>query len=252
MPVLKHLLILGGTEEARRLAECTVMRFGDRLAVTTSLAGRTQSAASIAGALRRGGFGGAAGLGDYLAAARIDLVIDATHPFATRISAAAREACEARRVPLLVLERPQWEREPGDRWIEVESAAEAAAVVPQHGKRVFLTTGRRALDAFAGVTGVYFLVRLIEAPQAPLPLDCTLIIERGPFTLEHERLIIARHAIDVLVTKASGGAATAAKLAAARAAGIPVIMLRRPSPPLAASVAYIEDVVGWLEQHLAI
>lgn len=251
MPAPKRLLILGGTDEARRLAELAAARFGDRLAVTTSLAGRTQTAAPIAGAVRRGGFGGAAGLGDYLGAAKIDLVVDATHPFAARISAAASVACQARGLPLLALVRPRWERQPGDRWIEAESAAEAAALLPQHGKRVFLTIGRRDLDTFARVTDVHFLVRLVEPPPVPLPLDCALIIERGPFTLEHERLIIARHAIDLLVTKASGGEATAAKLAAARAASIPVIMLRRPNPPQAASVAHIEDVVEWLEQYLA-
>jgi precorrin-6A/cobalt-precorrin-6A reductase len=252
VPVPKRLLILGGTEEARRLAEAAIARFGTALVVITALAGRTQNAAAIAGTVRRGGFGGAAGLIDYLRAEHIELVIDATHPFAMRISAAASEASRITGVPLLALTRPHWRREPGDRWIEVASAAEAAALLPQSGKRVFLTIGRRDLDAFADICGVYFLVRLIEAPAAQLPLVGELILERGPFTFEHERGIIAHHAIDLLVTKASGGAATAAKLAAARAAGIPVVMLRRPGEAAGASVDSIGDAVRWLEERLAI
>jgi precorrin-6A/cobalt-precorrin-6A reductase len=252
VPAPKRLLILGGTEEARHLAEVAVARFGDALAVTTSLAGRTQHAAPIAGALRSGGFGGAAGLTDYLRAERFDFVVDATHPFATRISAAATSACREAGVPLLAVARPVWQSTPGDNWIEVASAAEAAALLPQHGRRVFLTIGRGEIDAFARVAGVHFLVRLIEPPAEPLPLACDVILGRGPFTFEHERIIIARHAIDLLVTKASGGTATAAKLAAARAAGIPVMMLRRPTGPGGVSVANIEDAVGWLEEQWAV
>ncbi len=251
MPAPKRLLILGGTEEARQLAAAALARFGDALIVTTSLAGRTQSPAPIAGVLRRGGFGGAAGLADYLRAERIDCLIDATHPFAARISATASEACRDAGVPLLALTRPSWERGEDDRWIEVASATEAAALLPRAGRRVFLTIGRRDLDAFATIEGVYFLVRLIEPPATPLPLVCDVILRRGPFTFAEERSIIARHAIDLLVTKASGGAATAAKLAAARAAGIPVVMLRRPGGTSGASVESVGEALRWLDQRLA-
>lgn len=250
MPAPKRLLILGGTAESRQLAEAATARFGAALAVTTSLAGRTQAAAPVAGELRRGGFGGTAGLLAYLRDARIDLVIDATHPFAAQISANARAACRDAAVPLLVLTRPPWRPGAGDRWIEVDSAPEAAALLPAQGKRVFLTIGHRDLAAFAGLAGVYFLARLIEPPAAPLPIDCELIFGRGPFTLDHERIIIARHAIDLLVTKASGGVATAAKLAAARAVGIPVVMLRRPNGGGGATVERVEDAVKWLEERL--
>lgn len=252
MPVPKRVLILGGTEEARHLAEAATQRFGATLAITTSLAGRTRVAAPVAGAVRRGGFGGAAGLAAFLRTEQIDLVIDATHPFAQRISTAARDACRECVVPHLALTRPPWPREAGDRWIEVDSAADAAAVLPRYGKRVFLTIGRSALGAFASVEGVAFLVRLIDPPATPLPVACDIILGRGPFTFEEERTIIERHAIDLLVTKASGGAATAAKLAAARAAGIPVVMLRRPGSPAVASVERIEDAMEWLEKRLAI
>jgi precorrin-6A/cobalt-precorrin-6A reductase len=246
--VPKRLLILGGTEEARRLADAAVAQFGADLHVTTSLAGRTQNPAPIAGTIRRGGFGGADGLIDYLRREKVDCVIDATHPFAAQISAAARAACAAAGVPLLTLTRPGWQRGEGDRWIEVAAAAEAAALLPRAGKRVFLTIGRRALDAFASVEGVYFLVRLIEPPATQLPLAAEVILGRGPFTFEEERGIIERYAIDLLVTKQSGGAATAAKLRAARAAGIPVIMVRRPSAVGGARVEHVEDAVRWLEE----
>lgn len=252
MPVLKHLLILGGTEEARRLADLAIARFGDTLAVTTSLAGRTQSPTPIAGAVRRGGFGGAEGLIDYLRGTKIDCVIDATHPFAAQISAAARAACAATGVPLLALTRPAWQRETGDRWIDVATAADAAALLPRLGKRVFLTIGRRDLDAFAHTDGVFFLVRLIEPPAAQLPFAAEVILGRGPFTFEEERGIIEGYAIDLLVTKESGGAATAAKLAAARAAGIPVVMLRRPRALSGERVERVEDAVRWLEELLMV
>lgn len=252
MPAPKHLLILGGTEEARRLAAAAVARFGGALAVTTSLAGRTQSPAAIAGAVRRGGFGGADGLIDYLRAEKIDCVIDATHPFAGQISAAARAACDAANLPLLTLTRPAWQREQGDRWIEVATAAEAAALLPRLGKRVFLTIGRRELDAFARTNGVYFLVRLIEPPARQLSFPAEVILGRGPFTFDEERGIMTRHAIDLLITKESGGAATAAKLAAARAAGIPVVMLRRPSAVSGVRVENFEDAIRWLEELLMV
>lgn len=242
-----HLLILGGTGEARVLAEAALERFGQSLRVTTSLAGRTSAPSEPKGALRRGGFGGAAGLAAYLEAARVDLVLDATHPFATRISAAARAASHARGVPLLTLVRPHWRAQSGDRWIEAVDAAEAASMLPQLGRRVFLTIGQRGIAAFSHVSGMHFLVRLIDPPAAPLPLrSYDLVFGRGPFTLESERLIMARHAIDVLVAKASGGAATAAKLDAARALRIPVIMLRRPEREADFAVERIADALDWI------
>jgi precorrin-6A/cobalt-precorrin-6A reductase len=252
VPVPKHLLILGGTEEARRLADAAIAHFGDALAVATSLAGRTHSPAPIAGTVRRGGFGGTHGLIDYLRAEKIDYVIDATHPFAVQISAAARVACAAIGAPLLTLTRPVWQREAGDRWTEVASAAEAAALLPRTGKRVFLTIGLRELGAFAHLDGVYFLVRLIEPPTTQLPLAAEVMLGRGPFTFDEERGIIERYAIDLLVTKESGGAATAAKLVAARVAGIPVVMLRRPNALSGARVERVEDAVQWLEELLLV
>ena len=245
-----HLLILGGTAEARGLADAAHARFAGRLRVTTSLAGRTSTPAEPKGELRRGGFGGAAGLADYLGAAQIDLVIDATHPFATQITAAAQAACHVRDLPLLALTRSRWRARSDDRWIEVADAAEAASILPDLGRRAFLTIGQRGIAAFAPLSGVHFLVRLIEPPAAALPLrSYEILLGRGPFTLEDERRIMQRHAIEVLIAKDSGGEATAAKLEAARLLRIPVVMLRRPDPP-GTSVATIDDALCWIAEKL--
>ena len=247
-----HLLILGGTGEAAALAAAALARHGDALVVTSSLAGRTGTPAPLPGHVRVGGFGGAAGLADYLAAAAVTMVIDATHPFAARISAHAQQACDARDMPRLVLRRPEWTRHPGDRWIEVESAEAAASSLPELGRRAWLTIGARELHAFAGLIGIHFLIRTIDPPMAPPPLaSYEIIAGRGPFTLAGERHILERQAIDVLVARASGGTATEAKLVAARELGLPVLMLRRPPVPGGPSVASVEDALAWLARELA-
>jgi precorrin-6A/cobalt-precorrin-6A reductase len=242
-----HLLILGGTGEATALAAAVLARLGDSIAVTTSLAGRTTAPKRPLGALRSGGFGGAAALAAYLAAERVTAVIDATHPFAARISAEAREACAAAGVARLRLDRAEWPRHAEDRWIEVDDVEAAAAALPALGRRAFLTIGHRGLEAFAALADMHFLLRLVEPPRRPLPFaSAELLLGRGPFTLAVERLILERHGIDVLVTKASGGDATAAKVEAARERRLPVVMLRRPPPPPGPRVISIAAALDWL------
>ncbi len=246
-----RLLILGGTGEAVALAAAVLARFAPRLAVTTALAGRTAHPVLPSGELRRGGFGGADGLAAYLTEASIDALIDATHPFATQISAHAVEACERAEVPRLVLYRPPWRRHEDDRWIEVEDAAAAAALLPHLGRRAWLTIGTRELAAFVGLRDVHFLVRLVDPPREPLPLaSCEVIAARGPFEVAAETALLDRHDIDVLVTKASGGRATAAKLVAARERRLPVIMLRRPPPPPGDRVESVAGALTWLAETL--
>jgi precorrin-6A/cobalt-precorrin-6A reductase len=246
-----HLLILGGTADAAALAAAALQRFGAALAVTTALAGRTEHPAPLPGQVRLGGFGGADGLAAYLAAEGVDCVIDATHPFAAQISAQAAAACDAAHVPRLVLLRPPWKRHPLDRWIEVGDVAGAAAVLPRLGRRVWLTIGQRELGAFAGLTGHHFLVRLVDPPAAPLPLaSAELLLGRGPFNLAEERRILERHAVEVLVAKASGGAATEPKLVAARERGLPVVMVRRPPPPPGERVETVAAALDWLGARL--
>ncbi|MET8786659.1 cobalt-precorrin-6A reductase [Streptomyces sp. NPDC004589] len=237
-----HVLILGGTAEARELAASLVSRPGVR--VTTSLAGRVSRPGALEGEVRVGGFGGAGGLADWLRAHRVDALVDATHPFATGITANATRAAAATRVPAVVLRRPGWSAVPGDRWHDVASLEEAAALLPALGRRVFLTTGRLGLAAFADLAGIHFVVRSVDPPEPPMPPDTRVLSARGPFTVEDETALLVEHRIDVLVTKDSGGAATAAKLTAARDHGLPVVMVRRP--PLPDGVTAVPDVVAVL------
>ncbi|HJU17368.1 MAG TPA: cobalt-precorrin-6A reductase, partial [Stellaceae bacterium] len=222
-------------------------RFGEAWRVTTSLAGRTERPGPIPGQVRIGGFGGAAGLAAYLGDERVDRLIDATHPFAARISAAARLACITAGVPRLLLLRPPWRRHPLDRWIEVDGMTAAAATVARLARRAWLTVGSGEVACFAGATGVRFLVRLIAPPRQRLPLRFyELVLGRGPFTLSGERHLIERHAIDVLVTKASGGGATEAKILAARELALPVVMVRRPPSEPGETVDTVEAALDWL------
>ncbi len=245
------MLLLGGTGEAAALARAVIARFGSRLALTTSLAGRTERPVPVPGDVRIGGFGGADGLASYLRAQAIDLVVDATHPFADQISAHARLACEAVGVPRLMLQRPPWERHPLDRWIEVADLAGAASVVGKVGRTAWLTIGASEIGAFADVVDVRFLVRLIQRPPTRLPLRFhEVVLGRGPFTVAEEAHLLQRHAIDVLVCKASGGSATEAKLIAAREVSLPVIMVRRPLAEPGEAVASVEAALTWLGQRV--
>jgi precorrin-6A/cobalt-precorrin-6A reductase len=242
-----RLLILGGTGEASALARAVPARFDDGIEVTTALAGRTRRPGPIAGQVRIGGFGGAPGLADYLVTRRVDRLIDATHPFAAEISSAARLACDQVRVPRLLLVRPAWRRHPLDRWIEVDSVEAAAQIVGRVGRRALLTVGSGEVAAFAPANGVRFVVRMIDPPRQPLPLRFhEVVLGRGPFGLTEERHLLQRYAIDVLVCKSSGGAATEAKLVAARELSLPVIMVRRPPVERGLSVDTIEAALDWL------
>ncbi|MGK5629770.1 cobalt-precorrin-6A reductase [Streptomyces sp. URMC 123] len=241
----RHVLILGGTTEARLLAA----RLADdpALLVTTSLAGRVAAPRLPAGQVRIGGFGGPDGLARWLREHRVDALIDATHPFAETISFNAARAAASAHVPLLALRRPGWVAGPGDRWHSVGSLAAAAELLPSLGRRVFLTTGRMGLAAFAGLDELWFLMRSVDAPEPPCPARMEVLLDRGPFTVEGESELLRRHRIEVVVTKDSGGEATAAKLTAAREAGLPVVVVRRPPVPDGVRVAADPSAaLGWL------
>ena len=241
-----RILILGGTSEARRLAE---RLDGDtRFHVETSLAGATANPAEIAGDVRRGGFGGAAGLEAYISEQGIGLVVDATHPFADTISRSAVTACEKCATDRLVICRPAWETQAGDRWVCVANVAEAAARLSEYGTRVFLTIGRQEIDAFAECRDIWFLIRLIDLPTTSPSLNSfKLISDRGPFDLAAERRIIREYEIDCIVSKNSGGTDTYPKIQAAREAGIPVIMIERPEAPKVPIVDAAEAALEWIE-----
>jgi precorrin-6A/cobalt-precorrin-6A reductase len=247
---MKRVLILGGTGDAAQLAAQAVAL--PDVEVITSLAGRVRQPTPPAGQVRIGGFGGVAGLLDYVQEQHIDLLIDATHPFATHMSHQAAAATRACGLPHLMLVRPPWEPVAGDRWLAVESLATAVAVLPGVARRVFLTIGRQELAAFAPLQDLWFLMRMIDppVPNTPIPPG-TLILKRGPFTLEDERQLLATHAIEALVSKNSGGNATYAKLIAARELGLPVVMIQRPPLPAGEQVTEVEHAVAWLQRHLS-
>jgi precorrin-6A/cobalt-precorrin-6A reductase len=237
-----RILILGGTGEARELAAALVAAGTD---VLSSLAGRVKDPRLPEGPVRIGGFGGADGLAAFVEAERITAVVDATHPFASGITANAAQAAAAAGVPLLVLRRPEWEADPA--WRAVADIGHAAAAVRNWpGEHVFLTTGRRDLAAFAADDRHDFLVRTVDPPDGPVPARMTLLLDRGPYTVDGETALMRSHKIGLLVSKNSGGPMTAAKLQAARDLKIAVIMVQRPPLPAGATVvATVEEAVPW-------
>lgn len=237
----RPVLLLGGTAEAYALAEALVAR---GVPVVTSLAGRTVGPRRPAGDLRVGGFGGIAGLRTWLRRHRPAAVVDATHPFATAISAHAAAACAAEGVPRLALVRPAWPWDPA--WHRAADTTEAARRLPALGRHALLTLGAGDLPAFAAVRGVALTARLVTPPTTPPP-GIDLIVARGPFTLEAETALLRAGGYDVLVTKASGGAVTAPKLAAARALGTAVLVIDRPPPPPPPRAATVTAAVEWLD-----
>lgn len=240
------MLILGGTGEATALAEGLARRPG--VAATLSLAGRTAAPRAAPVRTRVGGFGGAEGLARHFAEAGTDLVVDATHPFAAAISRNAAAACAGAGVPLLAIRRPAWTREEGDRWTEVDDLDAAARALGATPRRVLLTVGRQGLAAFRAAPQHAYLARTIEPAGDRLPGARTLSA-RGPFDAAGETALLRAERIDVVVTKNAGGAATYPKLAAARALGLPVVMVRRPEKPAVEAVADAGAALAWIEAH---
>jgi precorrin-6A/cobalt-precorrin-6A reductase len=254
-----HLLILGGTGDAAAVARGVVAAYGDRVQVTSSLAGRTRAPATLPGAVHVGGFGGPDGLRAWIIAQGVDVVIDATHPFATQISdhvVHAAQALPVLRLPVLRLERPPWTPQPGDDWRLVKDIAAAAVLLTTVGRRVFLTVGASEVAAFSDLGDLYFLIRVIETPETVSAfVDYDIVSTRGPFTKAGDVRLMKDHRIDVVVSKNSGGDATVAKLDAARALGIPVIMIDRPPCDLGRAektgrdrVETVQQALGWLKQ----
>nr|WP_252393842.1 cobalt-precorrin-6A reductase [Candidatus Rhodoblastus alkanivorans] len=241
-------MILGGTTQASELARALAGRAD--VQPLLSLAGRTQNPAPAPIPCRIGGFGGAEGLAKFLREEQFDALIDATHPFAARISANARAASAASGAPLLVFSRPAWEASDGDDWREVADVSEAVAALGERPRRVFLTQGRLQLAAFAAAPQHFYLVRAIDQPEELRLLPHHKFISaRGPFTLEGERALMRGEGIEFLVSKNSGGGATAAKLVAARELNIPVILIARPQRESAEETANLADVLAWIEAH---
>ena len=240
-----RVLILGGTIEAsalaRRLADDT------HFEATLSLAGRTAQPAPQALPTRIGGFGGIDGLVRHLRDEKIVGVIDATHPYADQMSAHAVAACGQAGVPLASLVRAPWMRQAGDHWTEAVDTQAAANAIGHDPRRVFLAIGRQELPVFAGAPQHHYLARVIDAPgDVALPPNLALVQARGPFDLAAETALLRDHGIEVVVSKNAGGDATYAKIEAARALGLPVIMIARPHKPAGCVTATPEDAVAWL------
>jgi len=247
---MPKILILGGTTEARKLAARLAERKG--LDITLSLAGRTESPVAQGVPVRSGGFGGAEGLARYLTDEEIDLVIDATHPYAARISANAAEASRLSGVAALALRRPAWEAVEGDRWTMVEHAGEAVAALGSARRKVFLALGRQEIAGFEAAPQHGYLIRSVDPVEPPLAVpDATYILARGPFSEEDDRALLVAHGIDAIVAKNSGGQATYGKIAAARELGIDVLLFRRPVLPELPSGTSVAEVLALVDHALA-
>lgn len=248
----KSLLILGGTGDARQLADNLADAFGNDLRVITSLAGRTSSPRQPKGEIREGGFGGAQGLAKYLKETQIAAVIDATHPYAAQISKHGVEASQSAGIPHILLDRPAWTEEPDDKWTHVPDIAGAADAL-KTASTAMITTGIQNLDEFKHVRGPKLLVRLLEHPKTELPIkNAEIVIGRPPYNLNDEVTLFKLLGVDTLVTKNAGGDATRAKIDAARELGIQVIMIDRPPIPHINTVTNVDDAITWIASELSL
>lgn len=236
------LLLLAGTSDARRLASALAER---GISAIASLAGATREPVPLPLPTRRGGFGGAEGFSAFLGAEGIRAVIDATHPFAARITARTHAVCTGRGLPLLLLERPGWTPDPGDRWTFVSDEAEARRFIPERAT-VFLATGRQSLPSWEGLRARRIFLRVIDPPAEPFPFPGDFVVARPPFDRDSESALFRRLGVTHLVVKDSGAADARTKLDAARDLGLQVLILRRPpSPQGLTKVGTVEEALAW-------
>jgi precorrin-6A/cobalt-precorrin-6A reductase len=242
-----QVLVLGGTMEASAL--CAALAEAG-VPATLSYMGRVERPKPQPVPVRIGGFGGVPGLADWLRAHRVTHLVDATHPFAARMSAHAVAAAAQTGVPLVALVRPPWEPGPGDRWTRVPDIPAAVAALAGPARRVMLAIGRMHLADFAAQPQHDYLLRLVDPPSEPPPLPRhRVVVDRGPFTVEADRALMVDHATDLVVSKNAGGAGARAKLEAARDLGLPVLMIDRPAVPPRAEVGSVEAVLDWIAAH---
>lgn len=240
-----RILLLGGTTEAATLADR--LANANNIEATLSLAGRTTNPAASKLPMRVGGFGGCDGLAGYLRQEKIDLLIDATHPFAARMSANAVAAAAATNIPLLAIERPAWTPVEGDNWIEHDSIDAAIAALPSEPQDVFSGLGRQAIDALCRAPQHHYLIRVVDPLELPCELiNSELIAARGPFRTSEDARLFADYNIRYMLAKNAGGGATYAKIEAARQLGITVHMVRRPTLPDRNTVSTADEAMAWI------
>ncbi len=246
---MTRILLLGGTTEASELARILAAKGTPAI---FSYAGRTNAPIAQPLPTRTGGFGGPEGLARYLQTEGITHVIDATHPFAAQMSTNAVTACTATQTPLLAFERAPWTATPADRWTRVPTTQAAADALPDEPARVFLAIGKQTLDTFAVKPQHHYLLRLVDKPEAPLPLpDTTVILAKGPFDEAADTALLRDHRITHIVAKNAGGTGADAKLKAARSLQIPVILIDRPAIPPRPVAGTVAQVMAWLAAHPA-
>ena len=248
---MKTVLILGGAMEGRALAANLEKTLGARVRILTSLAGVVEPSRPLAGELRVGTFADSSELGDFIQDEGIALVVDATHPYATKISSLATAACARAEVPRLQLVRAPWRQPSGSKWLNFKDMTTCAEVLPTFAQRVFLTIGSRGPRAFEGIDGVHFVARMIAEPETPFNIpSLEIMLARPPFDLKGERALMRRHDIDTLVMKNSGGEATAAKIEAARDLGVKICCIDRPAPEPGDRAATVADAQAWIEARV--
>lgn len=242
---MRNILLLGGTTEASALARLLAAR---GIPAVLSYAGRTRSPLDQPVPVRIGGFGGLAGLAAYLREQRVTHLVDATHPFAATMSANAVEAARLAGIPLIALTRPAWVADTGDTWCHADSIAAAVAALAGPPRRIMLALGRMHVEEFAAQPQHHYLLRFVDEPaeRPPLP-DHSLVVHRGPFTVEGDMRLLQDHAVDLVVSKNSGGTGAEAKLIAARNLCLPVLMIDRPAVPGRAQAYLPEEVLAWLD-----
>lgn len=238
------LLLLAGTTEAQQIARALAEK---GVASIASLAGATRAPRATGLPTRVGGFGGDEGFRAYLKEEAITAILDATHPFANRISTRTARIAAEEGIPFCQVLRPKWSPEVGDRWVSLTSEEEAAQHITP-GSTVFLATGRSTLDRFANLSGCRLICRQIDPPDRPFPFpNGEYLVGRPPFSVEEEVDLFKRLRVDWLVVKNAGGEAPRSKLVAARLLGIPVVMIERPKPPEATRVASVAQALDWVE-----
>lgn len=242
--LMLHILILGGTTEASELAS-TLSNY--KIKITFSYAGRVEAPKEQPANVRVGGFGGIEGLRDYLIQNHVTHLIDATHPFAQKISVNAIHAVQKTGVKFITLTRAPWEPKANDRWLPVPDITAAVAAVSTPPQRIMLAIGRIHIDSFIVQPQHNYLLRLIDEPMSPPSLpNHTIVIERGPFNIESDMRLLNKHKIELIICKNSGGKGADAKLIAARELGLPVIMIDRPKFPIHKEVHSVSEILQWL------